>query len=293
MSLATRCTACHTTFRVVQDQLKVSDGWVRCGRCNEVFNAMEGLFDLQRETTPNRSSRSTGGDTGSPPLAAPTASTPLRESRESSRSAPPPARPSPAPAPAPSYASSETEDDDAGLAKVMHEMAAQEQGRIARSQSRVPPPAPNQSMRRPREEWPDAEDENVSVLPSENLHPAFADAAFPEDVDDETYNATGPAPLESETTHRSSRGRSSSRSSRSSSKSRSSRSSRKSKNSRDPRLPPEPGFVRKAVEEEWWSQPQVRAALVMGLLALGAVLMLQIGYHWRDRVAAQYPQFRP
>ena len=43
MSLATRCTACGTVFRVVQDQLKVSEGWVRCGRCNEVFNALEGL----------------------------------------------------------------------------------------------------------------------------------------------------------------------------------------------------------------------------------------------------------
>ena len=48
MSLATRCTACGTAFRVVQDQLKVSEGWVRCGRCDAVFNALEGLFDLER-----------------------------------------------------------------------------------------------------------------------------------------------------------------------------------------------------------------------------------------------------
>ncbi len=52
MSLATRCTACGTVFRVVQDQLKVSEGWVRCGRCDEVFNALEGLFDLEREPPP-------------------------------------------------------------------------------------------------------------------------------------------------------------------------------------------------------------------------------------------------
>lgn len=52
MSLATRCTSCSTVFRVVQDQLKVSEGWVRCGRCNEVFNALEGLFDLERDTPP-------------------------------------------------------------------------------------------------------------------------------------------------------------------------------------------------------------------------------------------------
>lgn len=52
MSLATRCAACGTVFRVVQDQLKVSEGWVRCGRCGDVFNALEGLFDLERETAP-------------------------------------------------------------------------------------------------------------------------------------------------------------------------------------------------------------------------------------------------
>lgn len=46
MTLATRCSACGTSFRVVQDQLKVSGGWVRCGRCGEVFNAIEGLYEV-------------------------------------------------------------------------------------------------------------------------------------------------------------------------------------------------------------------------------------------------------
>jgi predicted Zn finger-like uncharacterized protein len=53
MSLATRCVSCGTVFRVVQDQLKVSEGWVRCGRCGDVFNALEGLFDLDRESAPS------------------------------------------------------------------------------------------------------------------------------------------------------------------------------------------------------------------------------------------------
>ena len=52
MSLATRCTACGTIFRVVQDQLRVSEGWVRCGRCAEVFDAREQLFDIDRELPP-------------------------------------------------------------------------------------------------------------------------------------------------------------------------------------------------------------------------------------------------
>ena len=39
MSLNTRCPACETVFKVVPDQLRVSSGWVRCGRCAEVFDA--------------------------------------------------------------------------------------------------------------------------------------------------------------------------------------------------------------------------------------------------------------
>jgi predicted Zn finger-like uncharacterized protein len=39
MSLKTRCPACDTVFKIVPDQLKVSNGWVRCGRCAEVFDA--------------------------------------------------------------------------------------------------------------------------------------------------------------------------------------------------------------------------------------------------------------
>jgi predicted Zn finger-like uncharacterized protein len=54
MSLATRCTHCGTIFKVVQDQLKVSEGWVRCGRCNEVFNALPSLFDLEKDPPPPR-----------------------------------------------------------------------------------------------------------------------------------------------------------------------------------------------------------------------------------------------
>ena len=54
MSLATRCTHCGTIFKVVEDQLKVSEGWVRCGRCHQVFHAIPTLFDLEREAPPPR-----------------------------------------------------------------------------------------------------------------------------------------------------------------------------------------------------------------------------------------------
>ncbi len=43
MSLVTRCPACGTLFKVVADQLKISDGWVRCGQCAHVFDAQAQL----------------------------------------------------------------------------------------------------------------------------------------------------------------------------------------------------------------------------------------------------------
>lgn len=47
MSQITRCPYCATTFKVVKDQLRISDGWVRCGQCKEVFNAHEHMVQLE------------------------------------------------------------------------------------------------------------------------------------------------------------------------------------------------------------------------------------------------------
>lgn len=47
MSLITRCPACATMFKVVPDQLRISDGWVRCGHCAEVFDAALQLQPLE------------------------------------------------------------------------------------------------------------------------------------------------------------------------------------------------------------------------------------------------------
>jgi predicted Zn finger-like uncharacterized protein len=45
MSLTTSCPSCGTMFRVVPDQLKISEGWVRCGHCSEVFDATAHLAE--------------------------------------------------------------------------------------------------------------------------------------------------------------------------------------------------------------------------------------------------------
>lgn len=51
MSLITRCPACETLFKVVPDQLRISEGWVRCGQCDEVFDASAHLVDAVSQAT--------------------------------------------------------------------------------------------------------------------------------------------------------------------------------------------------------------------------------------------------
>jgi predicted Zn finger-like uncharacterized protein len=82
-ALAARCPACATVFRVVPDQLRVSAGWVRCGRCAEVFDASASLIDaesggsltlpdeveapLPAEAAPADAPEATGQDGAEPP----------------------------------------------------------------------------------------------------------------------------------------------------------------------------------------------------------------------------------
>ncbi|MDY0107692.1 MAG: DUF3426 domain-containing protein, partial [Giesbergeria sp.] len=47
MSQITRCPSCATMFKVVADQLRISEGWVRCGHCQQVFDASAHLQPLQ------------------------------------------------------------------------------------------------------------------------------------------------------------------------------------------------------------------------------------------------------
>jgi predicted Zn finger-like uncharacterized protein len=69
MSLLTQCPACTTLFRVVQDQLRVSQGWVRCGQCSEVFQG--NLYLQHAGDSGTTGSGATGSGAGMlvPPLA--------------------------------------------------------------------------------------------------------------------------------------------------------------------------------------------------------------------------------
>ena len=99
-SLAARCTACSTVFRVVPDQLRVSEGWVRCGRCSQVFNAAQNLIDLDtgapRRLDLGLAARAEPATDPTPAMALP----PARNEAEASVQ-PPPLRPQPTPDAAP------------------------------------------------------------------------------------------------------------------------------------------------------------------------------------------------
>ncbi len=64
MSLMTRCPTCSTMFKIVPDQLRISEGWVRCGHCNEVFDANVQLQSAPPEALASAVEEPTGYDWG-------------------------------------------------------------------------------------------------------------------------------------------------------------------------------------------------------------------------------------
>jgi predicted Zn finger-like uncharacterized protein len=264
MSLATRCSACGTVFRVVQDQLKVSEGWVRCGRCKEVFNALEALFDLEREAPPQW--KPPPGAPGSPGASSGTSEPRVPET--AGMSADPPSREDDThdgPAVGDAFASSQATQASAdALAEARHEADGVWAERAATDPATPSPaaatsPAAAMGVATAVPSTPAAVDEGDSV-PEDPRD--FADARFNADfaLDDETDAASpatqtaaiaGPSPDEA------------------------------------------PAFLREAPARPRGHRPAVRA----GLAALAALLVLllagQAAYHLRDEFAARWPQTRP
>jgi predicted Zn finger-like uncharacterized protein len=82
-------------FRVVPDQLKISDGWVRCGHCSDVFDA---TLNLQSETpSAETSPPSQSTSPTDPTLSASRIVVRRVPVHQAAPPAPPPAPPSPAP----------------------------------------------------------------------------------------------------------------------------------------------------------------------------------------------------
>ena len=64
MVLAARCPGCKTVFRLVPDQLKLAGGWVRCGRCGEVFHGLDEAVAAAAPPAPAGSGDRVAGEVG-------------------------------------------------------------------------------------------------------------------------------------------------------------------------------------------------------------------------------------
>ena len=229
MSLATTCTACGTVFRVVQDQLKVSEGWVRCGRCTQVFNALESLFDLERDTAPgslpgelNEAVQSVKAPSAAPSVWSKDPSGAIR--------APVPSRDS---APA-------SQSGDDSLADRLDSELFPERHRVAAAGTKS----------------------RFGAIDS----PGFGDLRHDSEVvsDDDALSR----PFESNLPFEDSVPR-----------------------QHDTMGAPE--FLRHADRTARWNRPWVRTCLSLALLPLLATLALQMTHHWRNAIAARWPDTLP
>ena len=64
--MQTKCPHCQTVFKVSDEHLKVADGYVRCGICKEVFNALEKVPQLDLTEAAETVTEPDGADLSTP-----------------------------------------------------------------------------------------------------------------------------------------------------------------------------------------------------------------------------------
>jgi len=274
MSYTTRCPACGTTFRVVPDQLKISDGWVRCGHCADVFDAT--LYLEQWTPAPTLAPTPTPPHTPSP-VAAPAQE---REPTVAEPVASAAARPAP---------------DSASIASGFDATAPADlapDGLLGTPQEKAPPvaaepaasSAPLVSKPGDTEPAPDMEPVTDAAAPADPpVPPATAPAEDDFQAELVRFAARQPADAEAPAAEPTS--------------------------APSPlpaaalpeglaapvpsRAADEPGFVRQARRQAFWRSPLMRAVLSLLLVLLLALLALQWAVHDRDRLAARHPALAP
>jgi len=317
MSLATRCIHCGTIFKIVEDQLKVSEGWVRCGRCNEVFNALPTLFDMDSEAPPPRVTPPPPPPQPSPVTSAssaPVFRTPAAVDPRLTQDDLPPEPPRPVPS------TTDFELDTRVPAEEMRwgRRATPEAPEVAappppRPTSRLaPPPLPEAEL--PSTDEADALDSRY-LMPSSRERqtpprrqqggPEFADAEFPVDVlleaEADAHGLPLPAKSASTPAHDAPRLHSASvepPTARHSAPAPLSEASTRATPARKAVKKPAPkdetpAFIRQAQRQAFWRQPSVRGVLTGLSLALVLSLGVQLVHQFRDALAAQFPRLQP
>lgn len=252
MSMITGCPACGTLFKVVPDQLKISDGWVRCGHCSEVFDAAANMRQVvdagEAEEAPDASMTMTAPLMAVPPVPSPAppgeqelSLAPLSQPAPLETLPPSPVPPS-GPVPLPLKRPTETPisvlpsfyPSDAIQVREVDSPSQLDMDAPAGPRSELPPEvgyaSPVDFVRsemmatRPRIELLDDEDEG------------------PRSIYDPSLDAVT--------------------------------------------------FVRKARRQAFWRRPAVRMLLLLAGLLLAALLAGQVAVHERDRLAALHPEWR-
>ena len=282
MSLATRCPSCATVFRVVQDQLRVSEGWVRCGRCNGVFNAAEVLFDIDSGATVE-ADMSLPGTAVDAPRASPA---PASAPRAGLIAAPPPAaRPLAVPGSAPGSAAGST---PGSAAESAFGSAAPATAAPAWSGDRQEPrfdvTAPADAawprdehaeeplLRAPSRHHDDLADEIFITdhLPTPAPPPLPGPAAPPTALADEANVRADFSVTAAVTASAAARAGAASSAAQAL-----------------------PSFLRSAERNALWRRPAMRAAAGLGVALLVVALVLQAAVLWRDVLAAHWPASTP
>jgi predicted Zn finger-like uncharacterized protein len=239
-ALITRCPACATMFKVVPDQLRVSEGWVRCGHCNEVFDASAHLQEPADLAHAQAAARSAAGADSGLSGSSPAAAAADREPRIDSQ--PPADVASEVPSEPPSETAYDSSLLSPGDEVVLHEeLDPAELDAEARRLRLVEDPLDRPFQLR-REDLSGPGELMASP-------PAPRSSELDSELDSELQSELEPAD--------------------------------------------EPTFVREARRQARWSQPGVRALLLLALLALAVLLALQVALQERDRLAAAQPALRP
>ncbi len=238
------------------DQLKVSQGWVRCGHCSEVFDASLQLQPTQSPAAPFQPESTPQGFVNQP-----------QDGNYFQSPDPEPFQPAPQP-----VAPQELQDDPAWTPGVFFHG----QPPVPLSpQANVPMPLPGygpSSEGHPVGSMPhDIDDPASTVLIGRDQRTAgeygeavrvMAAEARAEDTDNHS------TPLYMDDSVRGTL-------------------------MEEPEVPPDVSFVRDARRKAFWRKPGVRVALVLCGLLLGMGLVVQVAVQQRDQIAALQPGLKP
>ena len=258
MNLATRCPSCGTVFRVVQDQLRVSEGWVRCGRCNSVFDATEVLFDIdsgaqvhiERDAGP---SPQDAADTGSDPTVTDWTAPPAAPATDWD------------PATAAQPATDPAGRQEPGFGDVPVWSATVSSGPLSGQPDTL---------------WPGGHSGGAD----QREEPLLRTPSLPSTAQDPGLDFTAPP----------SKVAAAPPSPRSPRSPVTSASPSRPADLSDARLAqPLPSFLRAADHATGWRRPAVRTALGLAVLLLTVCLLLQAALLWRDTLAARLPASAP